>query len=77
MCPCQCLLCLGLAASVAVSHDPPHVHPPASGEQAVWFGTAAVSSTTRADVVVNPGTGELTVNGFAPTVTVSSTGGHG
>ena len=68
------VLGLGLALGVVVSHEPPHAHVVAPGEQTEWFGKYEINSnSTQRNVVVKPGTAALDWSGYPPTVSICRT----
>jgi hypothetical protein len=68
---CRCLLCLGLASSLALSHDPPHALERAPGEQAVAIGKAAVVRSSTSGLrhyKLNADPGAYGVTGYPATL---------
>lgn len=74
---CHCSACLAALAAAVVAQslehpfDDPHAHNPVPGEHApVRIQGAALASSSSSAVSVMPGTAELIVTGFPPTVRV-------
>ena len=70
---CYCKVCLGLIVGVCLAEaqpaDQPHVHTETASQVAFFVGkVGAVSSATSSGVSVTPGTGTLTITGYAPHV---------